>query len=394
MLPKCKSEVVLHILLDASNLGATGPEILIKSLISKLGTYASKDIITFLLPSNKMNENWEIPDNVQVKYIRRMRIREISRMWDINIGLSSICKKSNADVYLTLGDIGPVTLPIPHIIYLHNAYLVYLEPELVNILRPLEKIKLRYQRWHFSRSVKKAHAIIVQTPVIANRLIKLYNVNKKNVHIIPPSLPSHMANLQNLKEGKGLPTIDSIPKLSFIFLATYYAHKNHRILLPLFKELRKRNLESKVHFFLTLDGDRRRDEKNLLKKLEFENDMVTNLGRLKQKDVSLALHSADALFMPTLVETFGLIYLEALAAGKPILTSDRDFAHYICGDLALFYDPIDPVSIADAIERFISEVSTFQSRVHSNKWERINSVSWENERNTKSIIQVLASAAK
>ena len=65
MLPKCKSEVVLHILLDASNLGATGPEILIRSLVPKLATYASKDNFTFLLPSNKKNENWELPDNLK-----------------------------------------------------------------------------------------------------------------------------------------------------------------------------------------------------------------------------------------------------------------------------------------------------------------------------------------
>ena len=54
--------------------------------------------------------------------------------------------------------------------------------------------------------------------------------------------------------------------------------------------------------------------------------------------------------MPTLVESFGLIYLEALMFRLPILTSDRDFAHWMCRDLALYFDPMDPVSIVNTIE--------------------------------------------
>ena len=382
----------MHILLDASNLGATGPEVVIRSVVPLLGKSAPQDVFTLLLPSHKKNENWNLSENIQVKYVRRMRAREISRMWDINAGLFRICKKCNAVVYLTLGDIGPVTLPVPHIIYLHQAYLVYSEPELNAILPLFERLKLHYQRWHFSRSVKRAHAIIVQTQVMATRLVKFYNVPKQKVHVIPPSLPPHLDALQGRNGLGGLPGMTFTPKLRLLFLATYYAHKNHAILPSLIKELRNRNLENNIHFFLTLDGDRRNAEKSLLRQLEPENDMVTNLGRLNPEEVGAALNSADALFSPTLVETFGLVYLETLASGKPVLTSDRDFARYICGDLALYFDPLNAVSIADAIEQFISEAPALQARVCSGMKQQINSVSWDEARNAESIIKIIKSA--
>jgi glycosyltransferase involved in cell wall biosynthesis len=52
-----------------------------------------------------------------------------------------------------------------------------------------------------------------------------------------------------------------------------------------------------------------------------------------------------------LLESFSGTYLEAMHFERPILTSDLDFAHDICGDAAEFFDPWQPASIKDAIVR-------------------------------------------
>ena len=117
--------------------------------------------------------------------------------------------------------------------------------------------------------------------------------------------------------------------------------------------------------------------------------MLTNLGRLRPEEAGLALHTADALFMPTLVETFGSTYLEAMAAHKPILTSNRDFANYLCGDLALYFDPMDPVSIADAIERLIAELPELRTRLRSEAEKQISFVSQSHAENAEAILSLL-----
>ena len=63
---------------------------------------------------------------------------------------------------------------------------------------------------------------------------------------------------------------------------------------------------------------------------------------------------SSALFIPTLVESFGLIYIEAMKYNCPILTSDRDFAHWICKDLAMYFDPLNEMSIVDIFEKFVN----------------------------------------
>lgn len=382
-------EVALHILLNASNLGATGPEVLIRNMVPLLGALAPNDDFTLLLPFSKQTKEWGLPGNVRVQYVRRTRIHELSRMWDIYIGLARICKSSKADVCLTLGDIGPIDLPVPHMVYLHQPYLVYPEQELNASLPWLERLKLYYQRWHFQRSVNNAKAVIVQTPVMADRLVRLYGIDRKSVHVMRPALPAHLQTSGSDQHETYLPMLAFPSCIRLLFLATYYAHKNHAILPSLISELRQRQLSGKVHFFLTLDGNRRHAETVLLRKLESEQDMVTNLGRLRPEEAGLALHAADALFMPTLVETFGLIYLEAMAAHKPILTSNRDFANYMCGDLALYFDPMDPVSIADAIERLIAELPRLQTRLRAEAEKQISSVSQSHTENAEEILSLL-----
>jgi glycosyltransferase involved in cell wall biosynthesis len=54
------------------------------------------------------------------------------------------------------------------------------------------------------------------------------------------------------------------------------------------------------------------------------------------------------------VESYGLVYVEAMEVSRTILTSDRDFARWLCGDAAQYFDPLDPVAAADAIERVLA----------------------------------------
>jgi glycosyltransferase involved in cell wall biosynthesis len=75
------------------------------------------------------------------------------------------------------------------------------------------------------------------------------------------------------------------------------------------------------------------------------------VGPLKQHELGGYYRHCDALFLPTLLESFSGTYLEAMQFGCPILTSDLDFARYICGDAAIYFDPWDIGSMKNAILR-------------------------------------------
>ena len=60
------------------------------------------------------------------------------------------------------------------------------------------------------------------------------------------------------------------------------------------------------------------------------------------------------MFMPTLLECFSATYPESMRMSVPILTSDMPFATDVCGDAALYFDPLSPKSIGDAIHSLAS----------------------------------------
>lgn len=78
-------------------------------------------------------------------------------------------------------------------------------------------------------------------------------------------------------------------------------------------------------------------------------DSIINVGPLSQQDLGAFYKHCDALVMPTRLESFSGTYLEAMHFGMPILTSDLDFAHEVCGDAALYFNPWNAESIRDAI---------------------------------------------
>jgi glycosyltransferase involved in cell wall biosynthesis len=56
--------------------------------------------------------------------------------------------------------------------------------------------------------------------------------------------------------------------------------------------------------------------------------------------------------MPSLLETFGHPYLEAMACGAPVLASDIPVAHEICGDAAEYF----PATDAEELERLMRDI--------------------------------------
>jgi len=73
--------------------------------------------------------------------------------------------------------------------------------------------------------------------------------------------------------------------------------------------------------------------------------------------------------MPTTLETLCLPFLEAMAMGTPILAPDLDFARYVCGDAAIFYDPWEIESIFCSILLMRENASLRKELVEKGKIE-------------------------
>ena len=72
-------------------------------------------------------------------------------------------------------------------------------------------------------------------------------------------------------------------------------------------------------------------------------------------DVEDIIPSCDVLILPSFSESFGLVLIEALACGKPVIGSNvGGITEIITDDVGLLVDPNNIPSIADAIDRIVN----------------------------------------
>jgi glycosyltransferase involved in cell wall biosynthesis len=76
---------------------------------------------------------------------------------------------------------------------------------------------------------------------------------------------------------------------------------------------------------------------------------IHHLGKLTDDELNKAYQRSHALIFSSLGEGFGLPVLEAQASGCLPLLSDIPVFHEVAGDAALFFNPLDPQSLARAV---------------------------------------------
>ncbi len=89
----------------------------------------------------------------------------------------------------------------------------------------------------------------------------------------------------------------------------------------------------------------------------FEGTATTFVGYLAGEDLAAAYASGDAFLFPSSTETLGLVLLEAMAAGCPVVGANRGGIPDIVshGENGCLYDPDDPPSLIAAVNALLGD---------------------------------------
>jgi glycosyltransferase involved in cell wall biosynthesis len=357
----------LKIVIEAVGLRTGGARVLAANLISALAGFSGVEIAAV------------VPDLQEIASVsgRNLKVLPIGKVSGLvarhrllNRRIPEICAEERADALLCLGNLGPLDPPCPLVIMLHNAYVVHREPlaEREHDLRA--KAVTAYARWYYRRLPPDAQ-VIVQTAVMRRRLVDRYRVPPQRAHVIPtlPLMP--VADQEPAIEDRD-PSV-----FTFLCLAAYCYHKNPRVILEALKILPRYTLK-KARCLITISPETCRQARQLLDRIRAEgmSDLMPNLGPIPWAGLPRIYRSADALILPTLLEARSFTYEEAMHFGLPILTSDRDFARESCGKAALYFDPLSPVSVAEAMARVMEGPSLRRKLVREGREMLKQSLGW------------------
>jgi len=245
---------------------------------------------------------------------------------------------------------GPIKISGKHILMLRRPQMAYGEDELINA-KVKVSFKLKFLCWYFQQSLKYADSLIVQTNTMKQLVEQRYQVDC-SIHVVGKAVSKRIKTSYGGNLGAGQISAIAGNKASkkFLYLTKYYPHKN--IELACEAMLAARNAGHDVCLFLTLDPVESDDCQALLQDIDYGRyrGAVHNIGAVDLADIATVYEQVDAVFMPTLLESYSATFLEAMAYDKPLLVSDRTFAREICGDAAIYFDPLSIDSMVDSIE--------------------------------------------
>lgn len=127
--------------------------------------------------------------------------------------------------------------------------------------------------------------------------------------------------------------------LSLGIVTRDYPHKNINI-LPLVAQALEAKHNLKVHFYTTLNDAEWSTKDAFFKK------HVSTVGSLSPDQCPSFYEQVDGVVFPSLLECFSATPLEAMVMSKPLFASDRGFVRDVCGDHAVYFDPLDADDIA------------------------------------------------
>jgi len=271
------------------------------------------------------------------------------------------------DAVLTVFGPGLWRPRVPHLMGFANGLYLFSGSRFIREDWPVGRLaRIRYalrRRLLLQRVRKEADAWWVETAAAKQTLARAARISEEKIAVIPNAVGQaflpylHRAVVeQERREGDG--------EFRVLVMGAAYPNKNLSLIadmLPLVGDL---NLK----FLFTLP---RPDFESLFGKFSSDARLV-NLGTLKPGEAPSAYLESDAVLLPSKLETFSAVLLEAAAMERPLLAPDLPFAREDCGGSAQYFDPWSAASAVSAL-RLIIEDSSLRMRLVQSGRERVQS---------------------
>ena len=197
----------------------------------------------------------------------------------------------------------------------------------------------------FQRPFQKADALITVSSALRD-CIKPLVPNGREILVVPNVVDTDLFDTSPRKRSQAKPRILSVCNL--------IRTKGVDVLLQAFGEVVNQVPEATLE--LGGDGPERRDLESLSRSLGIGPN-VRFLGRLSLTEVVEAMHRADLFVLPSYYETFGVVLIEAMATGLPVIaTTCGGPEGFITPEVGDLVPPGDASALAAAILRRFGSV--------------------------------------
>ncbi len=244
-----------------------------------------------------------------------------------------------------------------------------------------------YTRWSMNRQadwerqhVRRADLVLTTSEYSAQQIVSFYGIEKPPA-IVPESI--------DLERWSALLRANVAPARTnrFVVLSVcrFYRRKRLDLLLAAAAHLRAHipGLELRI-----VGGGPEAKRLHRLARALRLHDCVVWLQNIPLADLAREYNGCDLFCLPSVQEGFGIVFLEAMAAGKPIVAARAAAVPEVAGH-AILTTPDDPADLARGIEAAYCD-SALRERIAREGQERVQQ--FELSRVTRHFLQVVQTA--
>ncbi len=342
--------------------GPVSTQVVLQNLLPELLTlFPNHKWIIFL---DKNDRKFQFPiqsDNIKLQYI-----------WAENNMLSNVFllsrKVKSLDIDVMLYQTFPgLSHSVPTISFIHDV-----------LFREFPQYFTWKERLYFSPLTwltrNRSDRLIATTHFVSNDLLKYnYTKNRSQIDIVPLAVNKaykpllwHDPNKLSLTKEKY-----KLPDRYLLFVGRLNVRKNIENLLKAIVLLK----DKKIQLVIVGKADWKTPD---LKKMLCDSaikDRIIITGAMTDEELILTYSMAGIFCFPSFAEGFGLPPLEAMASGIPVIVSKTTALPEVCGNAAMYINPEEPESIAEAINALLDDPILYETQ-KENGLKRVNEFSW------------------
>ncbi len=209
-----------------------------------------------------------------------------------------------------------------------------------------------YAKIMFRALRKRASVIFTVSNFSKSELLRL-TTGPREDNIIP----THLGISAEWYGAAQLPRIHSRPY--FVYVGNIKPYKNLGRLVEAFLKIKDRVPQDLV-IVGQGEGLITGESAEFFERVRGGGERIRLTGFVSHQELLSLVGNAHALIMPSLYEGFGLPPIEAMAAGVPVVVARAASLPEVCGDSALYFDPLEVENIAAKLVVIASDAELCQ----------------------------------
>ena len=202
-------------------------------------------------------------------------------------------------------------------------------------------------RWE-AQNVQQADLVIATSQYSKKVIVENYRVDPNKIFILP-----ELIDVQSWEELLTISNRGQAPiSATVLSVCRMYPRKNLGLLLQAWVQVREKDRNAQLRIVGT--GQEYKRWRKLAEKLRLQ-DSVLFLGDRSHEELAEEYKNCDIFCLPSRQEGFGIVFLEAMVAGKPIVAACAAAVPEVVreGKEGFLVSPDDPAQLASALLELI-----------------------------------------